>query len=266
MLATVRISNSITLTTVIETPNGRVLVYDAGATTGPDVTRRLIAPFLWSRGIRHIDVLILSHGDLDHFNGVPQLVDRFSIGRVLSTPTFAERELAAMKKALSALDAKGLAIEVVKRGQRWEVDGVSFEALHPPAVGPTKNENARSLVLYVSHAAGSILLTGDLEEEGLTQVLAQRPPRIDVLMAPHHGSDTSNIPALAQWAKPRLVVSSQKPPTSQRKSVTMYQQSGAKFFGTWPHGAITIRPGVNVTTFRSKLTMPWNEVGRPHFD
>jgi competence protein ComEC len=46
--------------TVIETPDGRTLLYDAGAITGPDVTRRIIAPYLWSRGIRRIDEVFLS--------------------------------------------------------------------------------------------------------------------------------------------------------------------------------------------------------------
>lgn len=244
--------------TVIETPNGHVVVYDAGAITGPAVTRRHIAPFLWSRGIRRIDDLILSHGDLDHFNGVPQLVERFSIGRVLSTPTFADRETGGMQKTLASLEKHGLAIEIVQRGERWEVDGVAFEALHPPAVGPTKNENARSLVLNVRHADCSLLLTGDLEDEGLTQVLAMPAPRLDVMMAPHHGSDRSNIEALAKWAKPKLVVSSQAEPISPRQSVAMYERLGAVYLGTWPNGAITIRPDAAemvVTTFQTKKTM-----------
>src|SRR5262249_45469047 len=54
--------------TVIETPDGRILIYDAGAITGPDVTRRIIAPYLWNRGIRRVDEVFLSHADLDHFN------------------------------------------------------------------------------------------------------------------------------------------------------------------------------------------------------
>ena len=66
--------------TVLETPDGRTLLYDAGALAGPEVTRRQIAPFLWSRGIRRIDEVILSHADLDHFNGLPSLLDRFAIG------------------------------------------------------------------------------------------------------------------------------------------------------------------------------------------
>jgi competence protein ComEC len=241
--------------TVIETPSGRVLVYDAGATTGPDVTRRHIAPFLWSRGIRRIDDLILSHADLDHFNGVPQLAERFAIGRVLSTPTFSQRELAGMQKTLSALEGRGLAVEIAHKGKQWQEGDVLFEVLHPPAVGPPGKENARSLVLLVKQGDWSMLLTGDLEDEGLTQVLAQIAPPITVMMAPHHGSDTSNIPDLAKWAKPKLVVSSQTAPLSKRESVRMYEQTGAQYLATWPDGAITLRPGNSeapVVTHRTK--------------
>ena len=167
--------------TVIETPGGRVIVYDAGSTGGPDVTRRHIAPFLWSRGIRRIDDLILSHADLDHFNGVPQLAERFAIGRVICTPTFAERTLPAVPKTIGALESYSIPIEIATRCKRWEVDGVTFEVLHPPQNGPRGIENARSLVLHVTHGSWSLLLTGDLEAEGLKQVLAMKPPRVDVL-------------------------------------------------------------------------------------
>ena len=244
--------------TVIETPNGHVMVYDAGATGGPDVTRRAIAPFLWSRGIRRIDWLILSHADLDHFNGVPQLAERFAIGKVLSTPSFAERSLPGMQKTLASLKLHDLPIEVVHAGVRWEIDGVSFAVLHPPKVGPAGKENARSLVLHVEYRDWSMLLTGDLEEAGMDRVLALTAPRIDVLMAPHHGSDKSNLPALANWAKPKLVVSCQTSPISERKSVKMYEKMGAKYLGTWPHGAITIRPDDRespVATYRSRLRL-----------
>jgi competence protein ComEC len=57
--------------TVLQTPDGRTLLYDAGAIQGPDVTRRNIAPFLWSQGITRIDEVFLSHADLDHYNGLP---------------------------------------------------------------------------------------------------------------------------------------------------------------------------------------------------
>ena len=50
------------------------------------------------------------------------------------------------------------------------------------------------------------------------------------------------MPPLANWAKPKLVVSCQTALTSERQSVKMYERMGAKFLGTWPHGSVTIRP------------------------
>src|SRR5262249_56481645 len=73
--------------TVLETPDGRVLVYDAGAMGGSEVTRRHIAPYLWSRGHRRIDELFLSHADLDHFNGVTALLERFAVGPITCAPS-----------------------------------------------------------------------------------------------------------------------------------------------------------------------------------
>jgi competence protein ComEC len=226
--------------TVLELPDGHVAVYDAGTMGSSDVTRRHIAPFLWSRGICRIDELILSHADLDHFNGVPQLAERFAIGRVLCTPTFAERSHEAVALTVSALERRAIPMEIVYAGQCWQTQGVTFEVLHPPPVGPSGKENARSLVLLVKYAGWSMLLTGDLEEAGLTRVLAMPAPHIDVLMAPHHGSDKSNIPALAAWAKPKIAVSCQTASLNPRRSVKMYESLGIRFLGTWPHGMVTI--------------------------
>jgi beta-lactamase superfamily II metal-dependent hydrolase len=91
----------------------------------------------------------------------------------------------------------------------------------------------------------------------MKQVLATKAPKVSVLMAPHHGSDKSNIPAFANWAKPKLVVSCQAAPTSDRSSVRMYEKLGSQYLGTWPHGAITIRPEgtqMDVGTYRTMLS------------
>src|SRR5262249_5874400 len=102
--------------TVLETPDGRTLLYDAGALGGPDVTRRHIAPYLWSRGIRRIDEVFLSHADLDHFNGLPALIDRFAIGQVSCTPTFAERDIPAVRRTLDAIEYRGIPVRALCAG------------------------------------------------------------------------------------------------------------------------------------------------------
>ena len=130
-----------------------------------------------------------------------------------------------------------------------------MEVLHPPAVGPAGNENTRSLVLLVRHAGHAILLTGDLEGPGQARVLDLPPPAVDVLMAPHHGSSAANRPDVAAWARPAVVVSCEGPPRGSRRPPEPYTDAGARFLGTWPHGAVTVRsrPGrLVVETFHTR--------------
>ena len=144
-----------------------------------------------------------------------------------------------------------------------------MDVLHPPARGPEGNENARSLVLLLHYASHSILLTGDLEGNGLARVLDLPPPTVEVMMSPHHGSRTANTPALAQWAKPRVVVACMGQLRGRVSGGQVYTSAGIKFLGTWPHGAITMRfhaTGLVVETFQSKQTMVVRKTRRPASD
>lgn len=244
--------------TVMETPDGRTILYDAGSLVGPDVTRRQIAPFLWHRGIHRLDEVIFSHADLDHFNGIVALLDRFAIGQVTCTPTFADKPTLGVQFALRTLHERNIPTRIVKAGDRLTAGDVAMEVLHPPPIGPAGNENARSLVLLVRHAGHAILLTGDLEGKGLQRVLSELPPLprpIEVLMAPHHGSHLANTADLAQWARPRAVVSCQGRPPLAREVRHRYQRVGAQVLDTHQHGAITVRShasGIVIETFTTQ--------------
>ncbi|MGL6094613.1 MAG: ComEC/Rec2 family competence protein, partial [Fimbriiglobus sp.] len=197
--------------TVVETPDGRCLVYDAGTTIGPSAIRRVVAPFLWHRGVTRIDELFLSHADADHFNGVAELFKRFPVAQVTLTPSFAEKPTREVAAALLAFEAHRVPVRVAIAGDRFHAGDVILDVLHPPATGPPGIENERSLVLAVRYAGATILLTGDLEKAGTTRVLELPRENCDVLMAPHHGSRAALPSAIVAWANPRLVVASRGP-------------------------------------------------------
>jgi competence protein ComEC len=246
--------------TVLETPDGRTFLYDAGSLRGPEVAQRQIAPYLWQRGIRRIDEVFLSHADLDHFNGLLALLDRFSIGQVSCTPTFTERQTNAVRATVRGLESRGVTVRVLKAGDHLQAGAVHIDVLHPPIVGPDGNENSRSLVLLVRHANHSVLLTGDLEGAGLGRVLGLKATKVDVLMAPHHGNRAATLPLIA-WSKPHLIVSCQGPPRSKIHKDLTDPQNGL-FLGTWPHGAITIRSRTDqlvVETYQTqeRWRLPW---------
>ncbi|HVK15612.1 MAG TPA: MBL fold metallo-hydrolase, partial [Fimbriiglobus sp.] len=238
---------------VIETPDGRCLVYDAGSTAGPGVVRRVVAPYLWSRGVRRVDELFVSHADADHFNGIGELLRRFPVGQVTLTPSFAEKPTGEVAAALLELERHGVPQRLAVAGDRFVARDVELEVLHPPPVGPPGVENERSLVLHVCHAGHSILLTGDLEKSGTGFVLDQIPKRSDVLMAPHHGSKAAFPKRLTEWADPKFVVVSRGPGFSSPI------QAGAAgpdvpVWDTVSMGAITLRShrsGLTAEAFRT---------------
>jgi competence protein ComEC len=236
---------------VVETPDGRTLLYDAGANAGPDVTRRQIAPYLWSRGVRRIDEVFLSHADLDHFNGLPALLDRFAVGQLTITPSFPDKSSPGVRVALEATGRRGVAVRTARAGDRFAAGELEIDVLHPPPDGPPGVENVRSLVLLLRHRGHTILLTGDLEGAGVDGVTAGPAPAIDVLMVPHHGAGGPRVEALAEWARPRLAVSSQGRSDTGRAEMP-YRGRRIPYWATWPDGAVTVRShasGLTAETF-----------------
>jgi competence protein ComEC len=248
---------------VVETPDGRTLLYDVGSMTGPQQIPRIVAPYLWHRGIRHIDELFLSHADLDHFNGLLELLQRFPIGQISWTPTFAQRPTPEVQRILAAIQQRHIPTRTVAAGDRWSAGEVHLQVLHPPQHGPPGPENVRSLVLLLHYAGQHILLTGDLEGLGQQQLVRLPVPPVAVLMAPHHGGQAANTPGavitpdgaapclLAAWARPRLVVSCQRAvPTSHLLAAYPH----AVVWDTASRGAIVIRvhsSGVVAEAFRT---------------
>ncbi len=235
------------LSVAVRSPDGRTLLYDAGKMSDPHIGRRVIAPALWSVGVQRIDVLVLSHADSDHFNGVPDLLDRFAIGSVRVPPGFADPKNPGAARLVAAIQDRGIPVTPIIAGDRLDLGaGLTVLVRHPESSDVSGTDNARSVVLEVSQQGQRFLLTGDLEREGLTKLLKLPPPNlpVDAILAPHHGGRTSNPVALYDWARPRIVAVSQRPPTAgSRDSLTFLESSERhpQLLRTWRAGAIQLR-------------------------
>lgn len=232
---------------VLELPGGRVAVYDVGSLRGPSLTARQIAPFLWSRGIVRIDEVLLSHADLDHFNGLSALLERFAVGRVCLTPSFSSKPNEAVRETMRRLRSSGTVVEILHAGQALQAGPVEIDVLHPPVMGPAGSENVRSLVLRITYAGRSLLLTGDLEGAGLDVLLRSAPRRCEVLMLPHHGSSRLDPSRLLAWSEPTFLVACQGAASAMPVPV------GMRRYSTHTSGAVTFRgtaAGWSVETFR----------------
>ena len=218
------------LSVVVETAR-HVLVYDAGPRVGSrlDAAALAVLPYLARRGHAAVDRVVLSHGDSDHVGGYGRLAASVPIGRMVANGPVGSH-------------APDLGCD---SGLGWEWDGVSFEVLYP--FEPTPGfDNAHSCVVRIEGAAGSVLLTGDIER-GAEQVLVARMGgrlAADVLVVPHHGSATSSTLRFLESVSPAIALFSASERGRFRLPhpavVSRYVQAGIATYSTSRCGAITI--------------------------
>ena len=224
---------------VLEMPDGRVLIYDAGRMGIPASGVNVVSEYLWSRGITHVDGILMSHADADHYNLVPGLMDRFSVGQIF----VASRMFANTGPGVTALrDAIGDANVPIRHLQTNDVllfGAVRASVLHPLENGVSGSDNANSVVLNVEFQGRRILLPGDLESPGLEDVMSELPLDVDLAMAPHHGSLGSDPRGFTRWCTPEFVVISGGRDTRHARIRRAFEHGGAIVLHTAYDGAVT---------------------------
>lgn len=223
-------------------PGGATVLYDAGRLLAPEAALRSVSAGLWAQGITRIDALIISHADADHFNAVPGLLERFSVKALFGQERMFGRSDPAVTFLEAALRRRRIPVHELAAGAAFEDSGgCRIEVLHPPEGEDFGSDNANALVLAVTYAGRSILLTGDITPPGLYHLLAQQVPRCTVLLAPHHGSRQSNPPGLVEWCRPELVIISGSRRFDGGQSRATYESAGANVLHTGYTGAVFVR-------------------------
>ncbi len=242
--------------TVLELPSGQTLLYDAGQLGSPLGATRSIAGLLWSRGITHLDAVVLSHPDIDHYNALPGLLERFSVGAIYVSPVMFDEDSVALRALHEAIERSGVPLHEIHSGNRLAVGSdCLIEVLHPTRFGVLGGDNAGSIVLKVEYRGRCILLPGDLESPGLDDMLAEEPTPCDILLAPHHGSRRSNPPGLAQWCTPRCVIVSGTMQWNPREVEAAYKDVGSQVYHTAETGAVEATidaSGVRIRSFNER--------------
>ena len=231
---------------VLELPGGETLLYDAGSLGSPDRASRTIASYLWSRGITRLDGVVLSHADVDHYNALPGLIERFEVAAVYVSPLMfdpwiTDGQLDAPNYLKATLEDAEIPLRQIWLNDRLRTSStdVEIEVLHPTRSGVAGRDNANSLLLAVRYAGHSILLPGDLESPGIDAVMAESPQAFDVLLAPHHGSRNSDPPGFAAWCTPQwVIVSGPRVSPEQQFTADSYRKVGAEVLHTANIGAV----------------------------
>ena len=188
----------------------RLLIDGAGSFSAHfDAGKQLVAPILLYTALPRLHAVINSHPDLDHMGGLPFILRHFRVERFYDNGRPARGGQADGWNALR----QQLAARPLARGDRLPLgdpeDGLVLEVLHPPCTESERwTGNDASLVLRLTrHGHGLLLLPGDAEKPALRELLASgQDLRAEVLVAPHHGSAGSFLPAFYEAVQPREVL------------------------------------------------------------
>lgn len=187
----------------METKDGVTFLIDGGSTDISSVGIYRILPFLKYSGVKRLDYCFLTHLDADHISGVEELIrecsDEIRIEHLVLANLSSRDD--AYIEMVSLAEQQGIKVLYVERGSRLQSGDLILNCLHPSYDFPSDDRNAASIVLEVLYKEFSMLLTGDVDEQGekaILESLMLTRKQYDILKIAHHGSKYSTC---KEWLK-----------------------------------------------------------------
>jgi competence protein ComEC len=233
---------------LIQTIENKTILVDGGGFSGAtqfDVGRYVVAPFLWQQGITALDVVILTHPDADHMNGLVFILENFQVGTLVKNRDTSPHN--AFDRIMAACRKKKISVfipDCENNQMNWENTGLSF--FQCQALNTEWDTNDNSLVFKLTWDQFSMLFPGDIQagREGLLAGDKNNRLSAGILLSPHHGSNSSSTRVFLDQVAPETVVIScgfNNPYRFPHPDVIhRYEKNNIRIFRTDKHGAVTI--------------------------
>jgi competence protein ComEC len=245
---------------LLELPGGHTALIDGGGFSDNntfDMGARVIAPFLWRKKIQTVDTLVLSHPNSDHLNGLIFVARHFNVKTIWTNNE--TRSTSGYRQLQDIIAQKMIDLPDFQHMPRQQlINGVEFCFLYPPAdflarkaSQKWRNTNNNSMVVKVSFGDSSFLFAGDIMADAEKELvgLAGADLSSDVLLVPHHGSQSSSSQPFLSKVQPDVAVISAGWKNRFRfphaTVLDAYDRIGCRIYRTDRNGAIQIHTDGN---------------------
>jgi len=169
-------------------------------------------PFLDYEGIGRLHAVVVSHRDIDHINGLPEIVDRRRVDCVYFDPvSFTQsQDVETMQVLMHHLASRRVPARLIP--ETLPAGRTQIRILWPTPESATQaqlDDNDKSLVCLIEYTGRKILLCSDIEIPAQREIMAlYEGLHPDVVVAPHHGSVRTLDERFLPWLGPRVVLCS----------------------------------------------------------
>lgn len=239
----------------LKTPDGKNFIIDAGSMSKSNVGNRIVNPFLDYIAAGNIDSVFISHDDIDHYNGLPEILEKHKCKNAYTTRQFIQSSATSETDAKLTEFIKSKNIPFCAAPEKILLGETTITRLWPKDT-PDENsltDNESSLVLLFEYAGKKILFCSDITKDVQNQLINLYPTLdVDLIVTPHHGSARTTDPAFLDYFKPEFLITSCSETQSAHisREITEFTQSCY----TCKNGAITvsITPAgqIKIKTFR----------------
>ena len=183
------------------------ILYDGGSTDVSEVGKYRIVPFLKASGVDKLELVIVSHMDADHYNGVQQLLEEKLIKVDCLMLPLLEKPDESYTELVSIAKSKGVKVQMAESEDEFTLGKSQFQILHPSHGYEAESKNDTSIVMHMQYQDFAMLFTGDVEKNGEESMLKSGLLKdVDVLQAAHHGSASSTTEAFLEKVSPETVL------------------------------------------------------------
>lgn len=232
---------------LIDLPGGKNIIVDGGGLAGreSDQGEQVLIPYLKYKGIKKIDMAVITHFDTDHALGITSLLEKDRVRSLLLPETHADNYLS--RKVYNLAEADDIVIYKGKRGDRFQNGEVFLHILHPYLKNNyiEQNRNNNSLVLKLDYRNFHLILTGDLEREGEMRLVKDYADlNCQILKLGHHGSNSSSSASFLEKVAPKegiVSVGENNYGHPAKEVMDRLKQAGIREWVTEKSGAIIVR-------------------------